>query len=322
MGEIAKTKVIAVVGPTASGKTELAVTLAEQLGGEVVSADSMQIYKYMDIATAKPTAEEMRGIPHHLVDFVEPDDRFSVARYVELAHAAIADISGRGRVPVIAGGTGLYVDSLVQNISFSPQESDDELRRELNALAAEKGGEYMLAMLREIDPQTAARLHPNNVGRIIRAIELYRATGVTMSEQLERSRGRQIYEPLFIGLDFRDRSRLYERINLRVDRMLEDGLLDELKALERRGFSDTACQAIGYKELSGWQRGEMSFDEAVEELKRSTRRYAKRQLTWFRRNPATHWFYREDYENSQQLSRAVCALAGKFLSSGELRPLA
>ena len=308
-----RTRVIAVVGPTASGKTELAVELAVRLNGEVVSADSMQIYKYMDIATAKPSKEEMRGIPHHLIDFVEPDEKFSVARYVELAHAAVADIAGRGRVPIIAGGTGLYVDSLLQNISFSPQESDEGLRRELNAMAAEKGGAYMLELLREIDPQSAERLHPNNVGRIIRAIELYRITGVTMSEQLARSHGEQIYEPLFIGLDFRERERLYERINLRVDRMLEAGLLDELKALERRGFSDTACQAIGYKELAGWQRGEMSFDAAVEELKRSTRRYAKRQLTWFRRNPDTHWFCREDYPDPQQLKDAAYSLAEGFL---------
>lgn len=308
-----RTRVIAVVGPTASGKTELAVELAVRLNGEVVSADSMQIYKYMDIATAKPSQEEMRGIPHHLIDFVEPDEKFSVARYVELAHAAVSDIAGRGRVPIIAGGTGLYVDSLLQNISFSPQESDDGLRRELNAMAAEKGGAYMLELLRQIDPKSAERLHPNNIGRIIRAIELYRITGVTMSEQLERSHGEQIYEPLFIGLDFRDRERLYERINLRVDRMLGAGLLDELKALERRGFSDTACQAIGYKELAGWQRGEMSFDAAVEELKRSTRRYAKRQLTWFRRNPDTHWLYREDYPDAQQLKDAAYSLAQSFL---------
>ena len=309
-----KIRVIAIVGPTASGKTELAVELAIRTGGEVVSADSMQIYKYMDIATAKPSAEEMRGIPHHLIDFVEPDEKFSVARYVELAHAAIADIASRGKTPVVAGGTGLYVDSLMRNLVFSPQENDDALRAELNALATEKGGEHMLAMLREIDPETAGRLHPNNIGRIIRAIELYRTTGVTMTEQLERSHGEQIYDPLFIGLDFRDRNRLYERINLRVDRMLEAGLLEELKALEKRGFSDTACQAIGYKELAGWERGETSFDEAVEELKRSTRRYAKRQLTWFRRTPETHWLYHEDYPDAQALRRAACGLAEGFLA--------
>jgi len=308
-----KTKVIAVVGPTASGKTELAVSLAEELGGEVISADSMQIYKYMNIATAKPTKEEMRGIPHYLIDFVEPGETFSVARYVELAHRLIREITQRGKLPIIAGGTGLYVDSLLKNIEFSPQKSDERLREELNALAAEKGGEYILALLREIDPETAARLHPNDLSRIIRGIEIFRITGVTMSQQLERSHGEQIYDAFYIGIDLRDREKLYQRINTRVDIMLQQGLVDELKDLEKRGFSSTAAQAIGYKELYGWHKGEMSFEQAVEELKRGTRRYAKRQLTWFRKNEEINWFYREDYRDTQQLCRAAVTAAEKFL---------
>ena len=308
-----KIKVVAVVGPTASGKTELAVQLAARLDGEVVSADSMQIYKYMDIATAKPTKEEMRGIPHHLIGFAEPDEKFSVAAYVGLAHGVIADVHARGRLPIVAGGTGLYVDSLLKNIEFSPQRGDAGLRSQLNALAQEKGGEYLLETLREFDPQTAARLHPNDVGRIIRAIELYRLTGVTMTEQLERSRRAGIYDTLFIGLDYRNRERLYERINLRVDRMLEQGLTDELKELERLGFSETSAQAIGYKELEGWRRGEMTLQQAAEELKRSTRRYDKRQLTWFRRNPETHWLFHEDFQTREELTEAACALAAEFV---------
>ncbi|MBQ2756587.1 MAG: tRNA (adenosine(37)-N6)-dimethylallyltransferase MiaA [Oscillospiraceae bacterium] len=313
IGNLKKPKVIAVVGPTASGKTAIAVSLAERLNGEVISADSMQIYKYMNIATAKPTEEEMRGIPHHLIDFVEPDEKFSVARYVELAHALISDITARGKVPIIAGGTGLYVDSLLKNIEFSPQQSDDKLREELNALAKEKGGEYMLEMLREIDPETAARLHPNDLGRTIRGIEIYRITGVTMTQQLERSRGEQIYDTMYIGIDLHDREKLYERINKRVDMMLERGLVDELKELVQHGFSATAAQAIGYKELYGWLNGEMSFEQAVEELKRGTRRYAKRQLTWFRKNTDVNWFYREDYSDTTALCNAVGEKAEGFL---------
>ena len=313
IGNLKKPKVIAVVGPTASGKTELAALLAEHIGGEVISADSMQIYKYMNIATAKPTQEEMRGIPHYLIDFVEPDEKFSVARYVELAHALIREITARGKVPIIAGGTGLYVDSLLKNIEFSPQQSDDALRDELNALAKEKGGEYMLEMLRKIDPETASRLHPNDLGRIIRGIEIYRITGVTMSQQLERSHGEQIYDTMYVGIDLRDREKLYQRINARVDIMLEKGLVKELEELEQRGFSATAAQAIGYKELYGWQKGEMSFEQAVEELKRGTRRYAKRQLTWFRKNTAVNWFYREDYSDTKALCNAVREKAESFL---------
>lgn len=290
-----KTKVIVVCGPTASGKTTLAVELAKRLHGEVVCADSMQIYRGMDIATAKPTVEEMQDIPHHIVDFLEPSEQFSVAEYVELAHKVISDVTSRGNLPIICGGTGLYIDSLTENVQFQQTVTKTPVRDELKALAEEKGNTYLLEMLREIDPETADRLHENNLARIIRAIEVYKTTGVTMSEQIRDSkRLGSPYAVCRICLDYRDRSVLYDRIDRRVELMLESGLLDEAKKVLADETLKTARQAIGYKELAPYFAGDLPLDECIENLKRSTRRYAKRQLTWFRRNPDTNWLYPDE----------------------------
>ena len=283
-------KVLAVVGPTASGKTWLAVQLAKRYGGEVISCDSMQIYRYMTIGTAKPTAREMEGIPHHLVDFLDPDQPFSVAEYVELARKKAAEISQRGHLPILAGGTGLYLDAFLTNTSFAQIQRDDGLRQELEQLGKDRGPDYLHSLLAQVDPELAQKLHPHNVGRVIRALEVYRLTGIPMSQHQAQSRLQPpSFQSCVIGLDCQDRSHLYERINLRVDQMMEQGLLEEVRALRERGFSRTACQAIGYKELFGFLEGNMTLPEAVELVKRSTRRYAKRQLTWFRRNPDIHW---------------------------------
>lgn len=287
-----KIPLIAVVGPTASGKTALAVSLARRFHGEVISADSMQIYKQMNIATAKPTVEEMDGIPHHLIDCLDLSQKFSVADYTALAHQKAAEIYARGHLPILAGGTGLYIDSVVNNISFSEIRTDEELRKELTRLAEEKGAEYLLEELNRFDPESAKRLHPNNLSRIIRAIEVYRLTGITMTEHQRRSRLTPSgYDAVMIGLDFQDRQKLYDRINLRVDRMFADGLLEEAREILSNKNLGTARQAIGYKELQHYFDGQESLEEAIQKIKQGTRRYAKRQLTWFRRNPNIHWIY-------------------------------
>ena len=284
--------VIAVVGPTASGKTRLAVDLAERFGGEVISADSMQVYRYMDIGTAKATAEERRGIPHHMLDFLDPGQPFSVADYVELAGRCAADIVRRGKVPVVAGGTGLYVDSLLRGTVFQPIQTDPSLRLSLQREAEEKGGEALLEQLAQVDPELAAKLHPNNTGRIIRALEVFRLTGVPMSvQQREAVSHPSPYRPCWIGLDFSDRQVLYQRINRRVEQMLRDGLEEEARSLTQRGFGGTAAQAIGYKEFFPCWEGKRTLAEAEEEIKLQSRQYAKRQLTWFRRNKEIQWLY-------------------------------
>lgn len=287
-----KIPLIAVVGPTASGKTALAVSLAKRFHGEVISADSMQIYKQMNIATAKPTVEEMDGVPHHLIDCLDLSQKFSVADYTALAHQKAAEIYARGHLPILAGGTGLYIDAVVNNISFSEIRTDEELRKELTRLAEEKGADYLLEELNRFDPESAKRLHPNNLSRIIRAIEVYRLTGITMTEHQRRSRLTPSgYDAVMIGLDFHDRQKLYDRINLRVDRMFADGLLEEAREILSNKNLGTARQAIGYKELQHYFDGQESLEEAIQKIKQETRRYAKRQLTWFRRNPNIHWIY-------------------------------
>ncbi len=291
-----KIPVAAVVGPTASGKSRLAVELALSRNGEVISADSMQIYKGMNIGTAKPTAEEMRGVPHHLIDFAPLSQPFSVADYVSLASDCISEVHARGRLPVIAGGTGLYIRSLLQNIRFTENDKDEALRKELAEKAEKLGVQTLIDELRSFDAAYAQRIHPNNLGRVIRAIEIYRTTGVTMTEQLELSRQMPSpYDACIIGLDFQDRQKLYDRINLRVDRMMQDGLLAEAEEILNRPGAQTAMQAIGYKELLPYFRSQCSLDEAVESVKRESRRYAKRQLTWFRRDENIHWIMVDEY---------------------------
>lgn len=284
-----KPLVIVVAGPTASGKTSLAIEIAKRFDGEIVSADSMQIYKNMDIATAKPTEKEMAEVKHHLIGFVDCNDEYSVAMYKNDALSAIRDILSRGKLPVVCGGTGLYIDTLVKNTKFFDYEKSD-VRSELEKTADEKGIEHLFDKLKEIDPETADRLHLNDRKRIIRALEIYLSTGKTITEQdklshLEESE----FDWCVIGLTASDRQFLYERINKRVDIMLESGLLREAEEFFSGEYSSTAKQAIGYKELKPYFDGLVSLEEAVEKLKMETRRYAKRQLTWFRRNEKINW---------------------------------
>lgn len=291
-----KIPVLAVVGPTASGKTMLAVALAKEFGGEVVSADSMQIYAGMEIATAAPTKEEMGGVAHYLIGVVQPEERFSVAAFTARAEQCIADIRSRGKLPVLAGGTGLYIDTLLDHIELVDAPTNPEIRSALYRRAEQEGAKALWEELNRIDPRTADGLHPANLGRIVRALELYETSGVTMSEQRKRSRRNPSpYDPFYLGLDFRDRQHLYDRIDRRVDQMVADGLLDEARSFLDRDPDGTGAQAIGYKELRPYFAGEMALEEALSNLKRATRRYAKRQLTWFRRNARIHWLFWEDY---------------------------
>ena len=286
-----KIPIIVVAGATATGKTRLAIDIANAVNGEIVSADSMQIYKYMDIGTAKPTPAEREECPHHLTDFVEPDADFSVADYTELAHDVIAKITARGKMPVMCGGTGLYINSVINDISFGEVETDYALRDELTELARLRGGEYMIDMLSEFDPASAARLHPNNLRRIIRAIEFYKLTGVPISEHQEMTKQTvSRYDPIMFCIDY-PRRELYERINRRVDIMLGSGLMDEVRGLLEMGYTEelNSMQGIGYKELISHFKGECTFDEAIDAIKQGSRRYAKRQLTWFRRDERIIW---------------------------------
>ncbi len=309
-----KIPVIAVVGPTASGKTSLSIEIAKKFNGQVVSADSMQIYEKMNIATAKPTEDEMQGISHHLIGFQPIHKKFSVAEYIALANECIKKTYSVGDIPVVAGGTGLYIDSLLQNIQFTKEENTNEIREELTALFDEKGAEYMLNWLSEIDPETASKLHLNDKSRIIRALEIYKATGKTMSEQKLLSRQEESpYDVLYIGINYRDRNVLYDRVNLRVDLMLENGLLEEAEEFYNIPADKTACQAIGYKELAPYFNGEASLEDCIEKLKLETRHYAKRQLTWFRKNENINWVYPDDYENPQEMYSYVFSMISEFL---------
>lgn len=277
--------IIVVCGATASGKTALAVELAKIYGGEVISADSMQIYTDMDIASAKATPEEQQGIPHHLLGFLEPSESFSVADYVKLADGCARDIISRGRIPIICGGTGLYISSFVDNITFDDSRCDYAFREEMEKFARENGNAALLERLREIDPETAETLHENNVGRIIRALEVYKTTGHTISYAKKMSRANPSpYKFIMLTIEYADRAALYERIDRRVDLMMERGLLEEARACFGQTNRPTAAQAIGCKELYPYLRGERTLEDCVEELKLRTRQYAKRQLTWFRRD--------------------------------------
>ncbi|MBR4700775.1 MAG: tRNA (adenosine(37)-N6)-dimethylallyltransferase MiaA [Oscillospiraceae bacterium] len=285
--------VICICGPTASGKTGLAVALAKKLNAEVVSCDSMQIYRGMDVGTAKPTTAEMEGVPHHLLDVAEPGEDFSVSRYVELADAAIRDIQSRGKPAIVCGGTGLYMDSLVKGKAFAAPTRPAQ-REYVEGIAEKHGIEYVYNMLKDADPETAERLHLSDRKRIIRALEVFLITGMPLSWHNAQSKLQAPkYEPVWIGLSFRDRDKLYRRIDARVDQMLAQGLETEVRALLEKGIDPktTAMQAIGYKEMAAALRGECSLEQAVEQIKQSSRRYAKRQLTWFRRNEAIHWLY-------------------------------
>lgn len=312
-------KVVTVVGPTASGKTKLSVQLAKHFNGEIISADSMQIYREMSIATAKPDIEERQGIPHYLIDFLPPDSTYSVAMFAEDAKKCIYDISGRGKLPIIAGGTGLYIDSLLNNIQFCEAVRDERLSQLLWDEYNKNGVQPLIEQLAEFDPESAQRLSKEqNPKRIIRAIEFYHTTGSTITEQINQSKLiPSPFDPIKIGLNYRDRENLYNRINLRVDIMLEQGLLEETKQVLSSSLSFTSVKVIGYKELAPYTNGEDTLDNCVEKLKRETRRYAKRQLTWFRRDKEINWLYADDYDSFEELLSAAVSIIDKGLLYGQ-----
>ncbi len=300
-----KSKILAVVGPTASGKTGLAIELAKAYNGEVVSADSMQIYKGMTIATAKPSEQEMQEIPHHLIDFLDADKTYSVGQYVIDAEKAVSDIISRDKLPILCGGTGLYVDSFLNGIDFIDNSSNDVIRKDLELMAEEKGIDFMLEKLASFDPTSAEKLEEQkNLKRIIRAIEFYMVTGITISEQNEKSRLiNSKYEHIIIGLTASDRQYLYDRINKRVDRMIEQGLVEEAKEVLSSSLSDTSSKAIGYKQLIQYFNGTEELEACVERIKMETRRYAKRQLTWFKRNENIIWINIDEFNTDADIAQ-------------------
>ncbi len=299
-----KKKIVVVAGPTGTGKTKLSVALAKHFDGEVISADSMQVYRKLDIGSAKVTPEETEGVPHHLIDILEPDENFSVAQYVQKANEATEDILKRGKLPILCGGTGLYISSFVDNVKFTESETDFSLREKLMREAEGQGTEVLWQRLMAIDPEAAKAVHPNNVKRVVRALELYESTGLTLSEQNARSKLMEsAYEPVMLALTG-ERELLYERINLRVDRMIEAGLFEEVKALSESGMmrSMQSMQGIGYKEVLAYREGECELSECVELIKKNSRNYAKRQLTWFKRDERYQWF---DIGEEELLSHAI-----------------
>ncbi len=307
-----KASVAVIVGPTASGKSALGVAVAKALGGEIISADSMQIYRGMPIATAQPTAEETDGVPHHLIGFLSPQDRFSVAAYQRLCTKTITAVLQRGKLPILVGGTGLYIDAVIRNTRFL-DVPDTPIRKQLEGRAEQEGTEPLLSKLQSIDPQTAAFLHLSDRKRIIRALEVYYSTGKTMTEQRLQSHDEESpFRFCVIGLTADDRDVLYDRIDRRVDQMLENGLLDEAQMFFAAEDAATAAQAIGYKELKQYLDGTAPLDACVALLKRETRRYAKRQLTWFRRYPEIHWLSIDRIPQEMLAAKAVAVLQ-KFL---------
>ncbi len=290
---MSKTKLIVVAGPTASGKTALAIELARRLSGEIISADSMQVYKGMSVATAAPTQDELEAAPHHLVEFLDKSESYSVSDFCDLAREKIDEITARGKLPIIAGGTGLFIDSLVDNIIFTPAKADAELRTRL----LEKSGEELYEELLSVDREAALKIHKNNKTRVARALEIYYSSGETKTQQNINSRKEESpYDVLYFVIGYRDRALLYDRINRRVDIMLENGLLDE--ARENQNRLGTAAQAIGHKELAPYFDGSLSLDEAVDKLKQETRHYAKRQITWFKRRQGAVWLYADELGNA------------------------
>lgn len=302
-----KIPVIVIVGATASGKTALAVEIAKRFDGEIISADSMQIYKGMDIATAKTTEEEKQNIPHHLIDFLPVTDTYSVASFVQDAKKIISEVTERGKLPIIAGGTGLYIDALIDNITFEDEPDNTEIRKELFRRKDEEGIEVLYEELCRIDPESAENIHINNEKRVLRALEVYLLTGETLSARQKRSKENPSeYEPLFIQPDYSDREILYNRIDRRVDMMVEAGLIEEAKSYYNIKNAVTASQAIGYKELKGYFEGDISLDEALDNLKKATRHYAKRQLTWFRKNKRINIVLCDTFNSFDELIDHVC----------------
>lgn len=305
-------KIIVICGPTASGKTGLSLVLAKKFGGEIISADSMQVYKNLDIGTAKATDEEQQTAPHHLVDFLDPSEPYNVEIFTRLAKDKIEEISKRGNVPFIVGGTGLYIESLVNGITFTEQKSDKSIRNKLEQQLAENGNEWLHQQLVDIDPEYAVTVHPNNAVRVMRALEIYYTTGVTMAQQIAASKPKEKpYDVLFLATGFLDRAKLYENIDKRVDIMVSLGVLDEAKYVyENKDIFVNSAAAIGYKEFFPYFENVQSLDECIDNLKKGSRHYAKRQLTWFNRMEDINWLYvdgEEDYKEKAVL------LAEKFL---------
>ena len=314
MADLSKPRVVAVGGPTASGKTALSVALARAFDGEIINADSMQIYKNLDVGTAKPSAEERQGIPHYLLDFLSPETPYSVADFTAAADPLIRDITARGRLPLVVGGTGLYITSLLSGMAFAPEKTDPAIRARLQARADTEGGAALYAELQRVDPDYAAQVHPNNLPRVIRALELFEATGRRMSDQRREARPAEApYHALCLCLTCRDRAVLYSRIDRRVDEMVENGVLDEARQVyDHRDAYRTAAQAIGYKEFFPYFEGTAPLDACTEKLKQASRNYAKRQLTWFRHMDGVVWL---DASAPDVTARAV-QLTQEFLAKG------
>ncbi|MBO5179435.1 MAG: tRNA (adenosine(37)-N6)-dimethylallyltransferase MiaA [Clostridia bacterium] len=303
-----KPKVVVIVGPTASGKTAVSIELAKKINGEIISADSMQIYKEMNIGSAKPTQEEMQGIYHHMIDVVEPTENFNVAKYKEMAEECIEKILAKGKVPIIVGGTGLYVSTLTNGIEFSEIESDVEYRKELENIANQENGiDILFNQLKEIDPETAKVIDKNNVRRVIRALEIYKVTGKTKT-QVDRESIRELrYDYRIFGMLW-DRQELYDRIDKRVDIMIDMGLVEEVEKLYENGISSTAMQGLGYKEIIEYLQNKITLDEAIEKVKQETRKYAKRQMTWFKRDKKIIWL---EAENRDDVVKYICQSIGE-----------
>lgn len=283
-------RLIVIIGPTAVGKTDLSIEIAKRFSGEIISGDSMQVYKTMDIGTAKISTDEMDGIPHHLIDIKDPTESFSVAEFQQLVKTKITEIVKRGNIPIIVGGTGLYINAVLYDYNFSDSHTDEKFRREMENVAKEKGNNVLHDMLKGIDPKSAVKIHPNNVRRVIRALEIHHCTGKTMSQYEDSQPKAIVYNTALIGLTM-DRKQLYERINKRVDIMIANGLIEEVKMLHDKQIRNCqSIQAIGYKELYNYFDGKITLKAAIEQLKQNSRRYAKRQLTWFRNKMAVKWF--------------------------------
>ncbi|MCR1918657.1 tRNA (adenosine(37)-N6)-dimethylallyltransferase MiaA [Frisingicoccus caecimuris] len=298
---------IILTGPTAVGKTELSIALAKSIGGEIISADSMQVYKYMDIGTAKIRSEEMDGVPHHLIDILEPDVAFNVAMFKDLAKSAVEDIYSRGRIPILVGGTGFYIQALLYDIDFSEEDSDSSIRKELETLAEVKGAAFLHEKLREVDPESAEQIHANNVKRVIRALEYYQLHGEKISTHNETERHKESpYDFLYFVLTH-DRQVLYERIEKRIDQMIDHGLISEVDNLLKKGYDSSlvSMQGLGYKELIPYLQKKCTLDEAIYVLKRDTRHFAKRQLTWFRRERNVRWLDKSLVSSDEEILKEI-----------------
>ncbi|WP_421384741.1 tRNA (adenosine(37)-N6)-dimethylallyltransferase MiaA [Bacillus salacetis] len=308
-----KEKLVVLIGPTAVGKTAASIHLAQKFNGEIISGDSMQIYKTMDIGTAKISEEEMKGVPHHLIDIREPEENFSAAEFQELVRGKISEIHSRGKLPMIVGGTGLYIQSVIYDYQFTDAPGDEAYRNGLEKEAEKLGNEEIHRRLEQIDPKAAFNIHPNNIRRVIRALEIYHCTGKTMTEYQQNQHNELLYDVALVGLTM-DRDVLYSRIDLRVDLMMKEGLLEEVKSLYDQGLKEAqSIQAIGYKEIYEFLDGKVTLEDAVENLKQNSRRYAKRQLTWFRNKMDVEWFdMTNTRENNKKIEEISDFVAGKL----------